>query len=115
MFAPKVTFAVEGGVGDVEFTVHVEVRTAEAEALPGSLMTPLVVDVQNLQVLFVSAINDVLMKIQHMNEEASFESLRVGRNAQVQVELPSSSGPVRVIKMSDYVKSRADAEEGKGD
>lgn len=91
MFNPSSSFDVVGQALGLEFhiQVRIEATTADASPLPAGGTSPLVVDVQNVQTLIVSALNGVFIKLQHMHthlDGSSIHDLRVGRVSSKQVD-----------------------------
>lgn len=93
MFNPSSHFNIDGkllGI-NVSVTVNLVAEEADASPLPSMGFKPLVVDVQNVQTLLLSAINGALIRLQHMDQKLmgeSIDSIRVGRVATPQAAEP---------------------------
>lgn len=89
MFNPASTFHIDGDLlgMHVTITIALDATGADASPIPALGRNPLVVDVQNVQTMLLSALNGALIKLQHMDaafDGASINDIRTGRAAAAQ-------------------------------
>lgn len=110
MYRPKSNFDIEGTAFGLNIRVRIAVEADDANAHPAITQdSTAVVDVQNMQTMFVRAVSHTLAQLQGM-EIAGTNPFRAPAT-----EVPAQTGSARVIDMSAFKKSLRDADEGTGD